>query len=319
MLFRSLATACETGQGVKAELRIIAKDGSVITVESKGSVINDADGRVIGGIVINRDITERKRAEEEIATLVSELEKTVEELKETVRGKDMMMAIVAHDLRNPIGTMTSVLELLKEDWKSIDDAGRLSFVQGAYKKAKVAQDLLLDLLNWHALISGGIEAKPAAANIKETVGEVAILMDFDEKGITFENRAGSKMGAYVDQHMLDMIMRNLITNAIKFTNKGGRVAIGAESCEGGLVKITVEDTGVGMSGQKAKEIFVENKSGRKLSEDGTEGEKGTGLGLLMVREMVTLNNGTIEVESKLGKGTVFTITLPASAPESGSG
>jgi len=306
---KAFATACETGQGVKAELRIIAKDGSVIAVESKGSVIKDARGKIIGGMVINRDITEQ-------VEIRKKLDDAVKQLTDVVKSKGKLFSIVAHDLRSPFQTFLGGTQMLniglddysREDIRSI--AGQL------HGEAVKVFRLLENLLTWAHIQGGGMKSVPERIRLKTCVEEAIEPLEAPagQKGVRITHSVGGE-AVFADPRMLGRILQNLVSNSIKFTKSGGEISISAYETADGKTVIIVRDSGVGMGPETLERLFtLEMKSGR-----GTEGESGTGIGLPLVNDLVRLNNGTIEVKSEIGKGTVFTITLPASAPEGNSG
>jgi|GEM_PF-4368392 len=158
--------------------------------------------------------------------------------------------------------------------------------------------------------NGSEPVKPEYVALRGLVETAANLHNLEAKKITFSNNVREGAFAYADQNMLETIVRNLISNAVKFTQVHGSIAVDAVTNQDGTVRIIVADNGVGMDAEKAATLFSTDKKGTHLSENGTLGETGTGLGLLMVSEMVKANGGTIEVSSVLGKGTAFTVTLP---------
>ena len=190
-------------------------------------------------------------------------------------------------------------------------------LEGGLKQIKLAIEKAVAIFDrvrmWQE--AGNISAKPARVYPYATANRnVGIYQgQAEKKKINLIN--GISMGehrVFADEGMLDQIFQNLITNALKFTSANGVVALTAKSVEGGKVEISVMDTGVGMTPEYAARLFEKDNI---YTTDGTAGEKGTGFGLNIVKELVEKNGGNIRVKSKLGKGTTFTITLPAAESE----
>ena len=176
------------------------------------------------------------------------------------------------------------------------------------KNARKIFELLTNLLEWSRLQLGKIEYSPELINLFLIIEEMSELFRpvLVKKNIVFNNNIGPETFVMWDKNMLSTVLRNLISNAVKFTNKGGNIAVkAAYSGEG--VEISISDTGIGIPENVLPGLFSINGS---FSTQGTSGEKGTGLGLMLCSELINKNNGTIKVSSEAGKGTVFTITLP---------
>ena len=183
----------------------------------------------------------------------------------------------------------------------------------ASRVEKTAQQLgtLLDnLLNWALLQQGVIPYHPKPINVKQAMVELMEIFQANAqaKNIQLESNIPEDLIAYADENTFQAILRNLLSNAIKFTPNGGKVAVTTENKEH-KVFININDTGTGISVEKMAKLFAIDKA----SEKGTAGEKGTGLGLLLVKELVELNKGKVLVESKINQGSRFTVSLPLSA------
>ncbi len=239
-----------------------------------------------------------------------ELSKQAEELKISNANKDRLFSIIAHDLRSPFTALLGLtnmlnemiddftLEEIKEMVTSLDSSAR-----GLYK-------LLENLLNWSRLQLGTFKIKPKkinlyfiALNVKEYLENPA-----SQKNIEIKVQIPDDLTAYADENTVESIIRNLVNNSIKFTNPGGTITIKAKHLNNDYVEVTIEDTGIGMSEDILSNLF---KIDKKVSRPGTNSEPGTGLGLILVKEFVERNKGTIRVESKVNVGSKFIFTLPA--------
>ncbi|MFA6489880.1 MAG: PAS domain-containing sensor histidine kinase [Candidatus Micrarchaeia archaeon] len=293
--------ALASGQSAKAEMRVMKKDGGFVYMESSGSVIRDAGGKIIGGLVINRDITERKNTE-------AELDEAVRQLTESVEALNKFFNIIAHDLRSPFQAFFGGLEMLTSYVDDLSKEEIKAFAEGLRDEAKNIYGLLENLLSWSRIKNGTLNASPEALRLRESVNVAIAPLEAAarNKGIAITNLLDGE-AALADKEMFGRIIHNLVSNAIKFTPKGGEISIFAVKAKEGFVGLVVKDSGVGMGSEKLAQMF---KPGVK-PENGTEKEKGAGVGLLLVKEFVEKNGGKIEAESELGKGTAFIVTLPA--------
>ncbi|MFA5805430.1 MAG: GAF domain-containing sensor histidine kinase, partial [Melioribacteraceae bacterium] len=281
-------------------------------------------GKTIGVIVVQDYENEKAygEEEEEILTFVSEqiaqvierkrnsdaVKKYTEELKLLNSTKDKFFSIIAHDLKNPFVTILGFSDLLLSDYAELSDEERKYYIEEMKKSAEISHSLLQNLLQWSRSQTGRIELSPQKLNLFNIVNDNLDLLraSAERKQIRIEYNLTENISAFADEDMLNTIIRNLITNAIKFTNKGGLISINAVQTNG-LAEITVSDTGVGMNESVRNNLF---KLDATHSTSGTESEAGTGLGLILCKEFVEKNGGTIKVESEFGKGSRFIFTLP---------
>jgi len=252
------------------------------------------------------DVTARKKAEEA-------LKESEYKLKQLNDQKDRFFSIIAHDLRGPIGSFMQLTEYIKENHDKINDADFKKYFNYIYASAKGTFKLLENLLMWTRSQLGVLEIMPEKINILELTEEA--LGIFAEsarlKEIDFENLVDNNVVAFADKNTISTVIRNLIGNAIKFTPKNGDISINAKLADNEdnkRVLIYVKDSGLGIPDEKIDKLF---RIEENYTTYGTENEKGTGLGLILCKELVDKNNGTIWVESEIGKGTVFTFSLPA--------
>jgi PAS domain S-box-containing protein len=260
----------------------------------------DKDGNVIGLVGISRNITSSKIAEDKLAQYSKEL-------NELNASKDKLFSIVAHDLKSPFSPLLGLSEILATDFDSLTPVEVKEYSLEINKALKNQFNLLESLLNWSRMETGKIIVCPDCYNLFEKVTEVTNLMNVNakNKNISLINNIYLETVVFADKNMLYSILQNLLTNAIKFTNPGGNINIFAKDL-GGYVEVIVKDNGIGIKDEDMQYIFGLNC----FTTYGTNKEKGTGLGLLICKEMVEKNGGTIRVESEYGKGSKFIFTLP---------
>jgi signal transduction histidine kinase len=246
---------------------------------------------------------------------IAEKNKIIEDERQQLeianQTKDKFFSIIAHDLRSPISSMTSMFEMINENYKEeVDDKLRKS-LNALTTTSKQTFTLLENLLTWSRSQSGQIEYKPTTCNLEEVIENNLWLVQaiIQEKKIKIINQAGKNTSIVVDRAMLDTIIRNLLSNAIKYTRKDGTITISSKKSEQS-VEISICDTGIGMNPDVLKRLFRIDL--HNVSYPGTNREKGTGLGLILCQELITKLKGKIEVTSEKNKGSVFTITLPLS-------
>lgn len=231
-----------------------------------------------------------------------------EELKELISARDKFFSIIAHDLRNPIQFLLLSSDLLYNEYDELSDEERKSYVQKFFNGTTRISALLENLLEWSRTQRGLIECKPDKLDIGEMVTNSINLLQAHakEKDISVVSMVKPGLIAFADRNMIRTVLRNLLSNAVKFTYPGGEVIVDA-SIKGKFFEIVVSDNGVGMSESELGGLFKFTTPGGTL---GTANEKGTGLGLLLCKEFIEQNKGTISVTSAPGKGSSFLFTLP---------
>ncbi len=243
----------------------------------------------------------KKKAADELAA--SELQ-----LKEMNASKDKLFSIIAHDLRSPFHALLGISELLATEIEEFSKEEITKFAAELNNTLKNQFKLLENLLEWSRLQTGRMQYAPVKCNLSETVNEVTALLSGNalKKNILMESYITPNAFILADTNMVHSIMQNLLANAIKFTRPGGKIELKATK-ENGMMKVSVKDTGVGIGQNNLIKIF---RTDSTVTTPGTENEKGTGLGLLLCKEMIERHGGTISVESELEKGTTFFFTLP---------
>ena len=250
---------------------------------------------------LQQEIVKREQAEEGLRSLNQRLE-------EVNASKDVFLSIVAHDLRNPLGALRELPGLILEniDLYSKDDIVKMTTIQK--DAAENLWALLENLLTWSRVQRGVIKYNPQPTNIAEIVSRNVnlLLPGAERKQIALETSLPNELWGYADYHMTDAVIRNLLSNALKFTNIYGTVNVSAvqkEEC----VEVSVSDTGIGIKEEYLSKLF---RIDVKYKREGTAHEPGTGLGLILCKEFVKKHGGEIWVESEAGKGTTFRFTLP---------
>jgi len=253
---------------------------------------------------------ELKDAIDELADEIEERKKTSEELQEANTTKDKFFSIIAHDLRSPFNTLLGFSDLLVDQWPNLDEEDKLEFIKRIKKTSENTYNLVNNLLEWSRLQKGTIEFNPAKSNLKylSKISADQLQADAELKGIQIITDIPGFLNVFVDQNMIDFVFRNLISNAIKFTPRNGQIFVRAKSHDNRII-CQVEDTGVGMKRETMENLF---KLENSISSAGTEGETGTGLGLILCKEFVKKNQGSIWVESEPGVGSKFFFSLPVS-------
>lgn len=238
-----------------------------------------------------------------------ELEKINNELSEINKSKDKLFSIIAHDLKNPFFALISLSEILKNDFNELPDKEKMEYISHIHEASTKTYELLENLLNLSASQTGKISSKPVSINLERIINKATELYSgqLKKKEILLLNSIHPGISIYADLQMMEVVFRNLINNAIKYTRKNGQIEIKAEQINN-KVMISISDNGVGMDDFTKENIFNINTV---HSSKGTEGEKGTGLGLGLCKEFITKNDGSISLESVMDRGSTFTLILPA--------
>ncbi|MDO9256110.1 MAG: response regulator [Bacteroidales bacterium] len=231
------------------------------------------------------------------------------QLQELNASKDKLFSIIAHDLRGPLGGFMGLAEMIADESQPLTSDEKKDMIQVLSRSARNIYQLLENLLEWSQMQQGHTAFSPRLTSLKKLVTDsTKMLMEVSRKkniGITVE--VDTEQEVFADKNMIQSVVRNLVSNAIKFTPKGGRIIITADLTENNTSVITVKDTGIGMSSELVSNLFHINVNS---SRPGTEGENSTGLGLLLCKEFVERHGGEIWVESEEEKGSLFCFTLP---------
>jgi signal transduction histidine kinase len=270
------------------------KSGIWRWVLDKGRVTErDSDGkplRIIGTFI---DFSKQKKTEETLSNLNA--------------TKDKLFSIIAHDLRNPIGSMMHISEMLS-DMENFDETTFKMFINSNKELSQNTYHLLENLLNWAMYNRNHIQYNPRMINLNSIVNENIDNIKFrtGQKNIyiVFDNQENHF--AYADEEMIRLVVRNLLSNAVKFTSPEGEITIGINNGKEN-VEISITNPGTGISEENIEKILSETDF---YSTPGTSNEKGSGLGLKLCRNFISLNHGSLLIKSTPGKETTFSFTLP---------
>lgn len=250
------------------------------------------------------EIKARKQAE-------SDLEKANEELKERNADKDRFISILSHDLRSPFTSILGFADILVEETADINLPELRNYSKLLQQISRRTFDLLENLLAWSKLQMNNMPFAPTQLNIYSEVSVVldTMMVTASRKQIQLKNLAEPESIVFADSNMVQTVLRNLVSNAIKFTDKGGEIEIRTGTLNG-FVKVSVADNGIGIPEQHQNKLFTEKEG--QITTPGTENEKGHGMGLTLCSYIVAKNKGRIWLESSSSEGSVFAFTLPVS-------
>lgn len=232
------------------------------------------------------------------------------ELKELNETKDKLFNMLAQDLKNPFHTLLGMTELLR---KNKDESKQAHYIEGIYSSTKTIYDFFENLVLWMSIKSRGNDVYPELLNINELAEDVCDFMEqqANAKNISLKNQTDATHIFYGDYTMINAAIKNLVSNAIKYTPRKGEVIIHSSSRvvdDVPVIEVAVQDNGIGISTEQITQLLQNEKV---YSNPGTEGERGTGIGLLLCKDFIERNNGRIWVESEYGKGSTFIFQLPA--------
>ncbi len=294
------------GEISNIQFDLFKKDGSVIYTNYHGKVEYSDTKQFYRTHCVFSDITLQQKAEQ---TLI----KSEQRLRELNATKDKFFSIIAHDLKNPFNDLMGFTQLLALNIEKYDKSKIEQFVKIIHQSSKLAYNLLENLLDWSRSQTGTLKFNPEKILINKLVDESIDLLEStaQNKNIQIYSEFDKGLSAFADKNMVKTIIRNLISNAIKYTNQGGHINIKSYS-DNKVCKISVSDSGIGISEENIAKIFKIDES---FSTIGTEREKGTGLGLILCKEFVEKNSGKLWVKSEPDKGSTFFFTLPLPEPE----
>jgi signal transduction histidine kinase/ligand-binding sensor domain-containing protein len=249
-----------------------------------------------------------KHQNQQISQANEALRKSEKNLMELNATKDKFFSIISHDLKNPFSSLLSISELMVESFDHTDREDHKAGFQKINQSVKHLLDLLENLLTWSRSQRGKIKYEPVRFNLSTLVQENINLHRLlaERKGIMLQSNDQGEVYAYGDRDMINSVIRNLVTNAVKFTERDRKVEIQLTPGDK-EVEVSIMDEGIGISSEQLEKLF---RIDEKFKSTGTAGEKGTGLGLIICREFVEKNGGEIHVSSSPGKGSVFSFTIP---------
>jgi len=237
-----------------------------------------------------------------------ELDEQKRKLEELNATKDKFFTIIAHDLKNPFNTVIGLTELLKERFDTYETSKVKEFIDQIFIFSNNIYHLLEDLLEWAKVQTGKLKVNREKTDIFELVNETYNLYreKARNKNIKLISTVDIGTYAFIDKYMVNTVIRNLVSNAIKFTYNGGEVCINTYT-KGDFIHVSVKDNGVGIAKNDLENVF---SIGSNYSTPGTDQESGTGLGLIICKEFIEKNGGVIQVQSEINKGAEFVFSLP---------
>ncbi|MDX1285974.1 MAG: hybrid sensor histidine kinase/response regulator, partial [Draconibacterium sp.] len=255
-----------------------------------------------------------KEQNKELRILNTSLEEKVikrtEELRLANAAKDKFFSIIAHDLKSPFNALLGMSDIMLNNWDALGDEEKIDFIKDIHSSSKSTFDLLQNLLEWSRAQTGRIKVEPSDFKPKLVVDLNIQLLSAhaNTKDISLRNTTLVDDICFADMNMITTVFRNIISNSIKFTNIGGAIEISSAK-KGNLIEYCIADNGIGMDEETLSGLFDISS---KVQREGTSKETGTGLGLLLCKEFVEKNGGSIRVESQPDEGSKFFFTIPLS-------
>ncbi len=297
----------------KNEIQLLKQDNEI---KNRGTYI--LIGLLIGALVVisllYRNHNTEQKAHKKLAEQNVEIVQQAQELEEINATKDKFFSIISHDVRSPVGQLKALSEIIYNQIKegsSLEEI--LPFIQSLVSSSNLAHELVDSLLIWARTQQGVVKYEPQVFNLNEFTIKIFGLFEAkaNERDISLEAAIGEGIEVLVDGDMIQLVFRNLINNAIKFT-PSGYIKVYAKQLASGFVRLTVEDTGMGILQENIDKLF---RIDTGFSTLGFKGEKGTGLGLVLCKEFIEKHGGKIWVESEVNKGSKFHFTLPIAKEE----
>jgi PAS domain S-box-containing protein len=281
---------------IRMEHKVSKKTVWVDISISKYPRVSENDAESV--LVVFQDITAKKETEQKLIN--------------SLFARDKLFSIIAHDLRGPVSTMIPLVEILLED-QGMDEIQKRELLEGLKKSTMNTLDLLENLLSWTKYQADSLDLKPTVFDINAIIREITELYSSAAtyKSICLESVTNDIIPVWADEDSVRLVIRNLVSNAIKFTRREGSVHISVSVCKK-MVTVAVTDNGIGIPSEKQKTLFSSSTSTPGY---GTENEKGSGLGLILCKEFVEKNGGKIFVESAPERGSCFKFTLHGGQPE----
>jgi PAS domain S-box-containing protein len=308
--YRILWNSITSGKQWKGLFHNKKKNGELYWESATIAPIRDNGGNTTHFLGVKENITERLAVENALRESEAQLRLKNEELVRINAEKDKFFSIIAHDLRSPFNSFLNVTEMMAKEVYEMNQEKIIQLATSMSRSAGALFVLLENLLDWSRMKRGLTVFEPKQIHFSDIVNSTLNLT----AGMAVNKQIGvnviipDELEVYADKQMLGATMRNLITNAIKFTNQGGQVVISAKiTPEEDSVLISVRDTGIGMEQSRLSRLF---RIDENVSRKGTEGESSSGLGLLLCKEFVEKNGGKIWAESEENKGTTFRFTIP---------
>lgn len=309
----------ETCQRLKNNVR--TKDIPIIFMTALSDTVNKVRGFQVGAVDyitkpfqqeevlarVNAHLTIRK-LQQQLEAKNALLEQQVAQLQEVNASKDKFISMISHDLQSPFSSLRGLIQFTAENIGEYNKNELENIMDLLGNSTENLYSLIENLLTWSRIQRGVLEHCPQHIDLREVVVQNMALFtqNAEDKQITFRNLIEEKMTVYADSNMVNAVLRNLVSNALKFTNVGGIVAFSATPGKE-FVEVAVSDNGIGIGKEHLPKLFRIDSRYKRL---GTAREKGTGLGLILCKEFVEKNGGQIWIESDSGQGAAVKFTLP---------
>jgi two-component system, sensor histidine kinase and response regulator len=284
-----------------SEYRVVRKDGTVFWNETNATFLKDSNGNLKILFAVFRDISSRKKQE-------FDLQEYANNLQEINKLKDKFFSIIAHDLKNPFNGIINLSELLIGALKDSNIDKSLKFASIIKDASVHGRNLLINLLDWARIQTGKIKIQCQHISISEILdGEIDLVQPLlMGKSVEIIKNYDNDLFVYSDKDILSTVIRNLLNNAIKYSNLNGEINIVSSIVDNSFL-VSIEDNGIGICEQEQKKLFSQESVN---SVPGTNKEKGTGLGLIICKDLIEMLNGNISVYSEMGIGSKFVISIP---------
>jgi len=281
-------------------------------IEQNDEIKGQKENLEVSNEEIKRQSNKILQQQQFITNQNQELVDSVEQLKALNQTKDHFFSILAHDLKNPVLSLTEITDFMKTNFNKINRKDLEEYIEGMHKSSTSVYELLVNLLNWSRTQVNKMTPHPTNWNVVDIIEKNRVLLEtqLSKKCIQFRSHVKPQHSIAADIDMIDTVIRNVITNAIKFTEYNGLIEVYSAEKDNTII-LRITDTGVGMNSDQLDRLFRIDKAQVSV---GTAGEKGTGLGLVISREFIEANKGAIWVESIAGKGSSFYLQLPEASP-----
>lgn len=245
-----------------------------------------------------------------LRALTRQLQQANQELQELNATRDKFFSIIAHDLRAPFDALMNFPEIMLMRFDTMSQERMREMLERMHQTARSTYQLLQNLLTWARMQKGHLPYEPQPVRLKDTAAQVFRVLGENarQKNLTLVNTIAQEILVQADPSMAETVLRNLVSNALKFTPSGGQITLAAQAApQPNFIEVSVTDTGVGIAAEDIEKVF---RLDAKHSTRGTANERGSGLGLMLCREMVQKHGGEISIRSAVGEGTTVAFTLP---------
>lgn len=296
----------KTKKQKEIEVRVPQPEKDLFFLTSVKPIFNN-NGDIETVICISKNISDRKYLEQEREEYISKLAITNEKLEFIIKNRDRLFAIIAHDLRSPFNAIINLLSILKNDFNDLTDKEKMEVIKTVNQTSKNTYNLVENLLTWASVQQNEIKFEFEINDICYLINSVLEVIGetINQKELNVLFNCNDEINVLCDKNSIHIVLRNLISNAVKFSPRKSRISISINECES-EVNIQIADQGKGIDNEIKDALLSGDKIHTSL---GTEGEKGTGLGLMLCKEFVEKNGGRIWFESENGNGTIFNFTL----------